>query len=1042
MFSSVYMYFYGNFKLSSMSKYLFSIVSLCIMGLAPQLLIGQQSVYHSHADMHFRKGIELLEKGNYTSAQQQFLDVSRVAGSQELHLAGEAAFYVALCAIELFNDDAEYLIRSFINDYPDNQKVNQAFFELGKLRYRQKNYKDAIYWLQQANRNALDSEQKAELLFKLGHSHFNSNDYENASRCFFEVKDVQNKYAAPATYYYSHIAYEQKNYATALRGFEKLSTDETFSSFVPYYISQIYYLQREFEKVIAYAPPILESASPRRTPEIARLIGESYYRLKQYDEAVPYIEKFLESSLSLTREDNYLAGFVYYRTNNYEEAIKYLERVPTDEDELSQNTYYHLADCYIKLDDKIKARQAFAMASKSNFDMEIKEDALFNFAKITYETLYNPFNEAIETFRSYIELFPNSPRVDEAHHYLMLAYSNTKNYNDALQSLDKIKHKDASVKSAYQRVAFFRGLELFQNLSFAEATEKFSISLKYPEFNQTLNALGLYWRGESYYRQDQFQKAADDYNEFLVSPGSFSLPEYQMAHYNLGYSNFKLKNYEDAVVWFRKYTTLHKDMKDQLLGDAFNRIGDSYFIQRRYWVALDYYEHAINTNTIDVDYAILQRGLAFGLVDRPQKKIESLLSLIQNYPQSDFMDDALFELAETYLALGQTDDAIKYYSMIENNFPGSSYFVKAMVQLGIAAYNRDDNENAMRYYKRVIEEFPGSAEAKNALVGLRNIYVDMGNVNAFFAYANSLGSLGNVSLSERDSLSYTASEKLYMSGDCQRALQTLGKYLEEFPRGNFVINAHYYMGDCYQHTGQYDKALESFSVVLQKQKNVFTEQTLLAISSIYMQQQKYAEAYEAYEMLESSADLKANLLEARVGKLRMAEKLERYQEVVEAAAKVLITDKLPAEIETEARFKKAKALLALNRPNDAFEEFTKVSQNLRTPEGAEAKYTLAKIYYEKGEWEKAENEVFNFAERNTPHQYWMAKSFILLADVYIAQDDFFQAKATLKSVIDGYAKTNDGIMDLASDKLKELIDMEKAKQKGTEPDAERAKWTF
>ncbi|HPI71715.1 MAG TPA: tetratricopeptide repeat protein, partial [Tenuifilaceae bacterium] len=344
---------------------------------------------------------------------------------------------------------------------------------------------------------------------------------------------VQNKYAAPATYYYSHIAYEQKNYATALRGFEKLSTDETFSSFVPYYISQIYYLQREFEKVIAYAPPILESASPRRTPEIARLIGESYYRLKQYDEAVPYIEKFLESSLSLTREDNYLVGFVYYRTNNYEEAIKYLERVPTDEDELSQNTYYHLADCYIKLDDKIKARQAFAMASKSNFDMEIKEDALFNFAKITYETLYNPFNEAIEAFRSYIELFPNSPRVDEAHHYLMLAYSNTKNYNDALQSLDKIKHKDASVKSAYQRVAFFRGLELFQNLSFAEATEKFSISLKYPEFNQTLNALGLYWRGESYYRQDQFQKAADDYNEFLVSPGSFSLPEYQMAHYNL-----------------------------------------------------------------------------------------------------------------------------------------------------------------------------------------------------------------------------------------------------------------------------------------------------------------------------------------------------------------------------------------------------------------------------------------------------------------------------------------------------------------------------
>ncbi len=1025
-----------------MMRFFINLVVICIIGFMPKLLVGQQSVYHTHADKHFRKGIELFEKANYVAAQQHFKKVSQTARPQELHLSGEADFYIAICAIELFNDDAEYLIRSFINNYPDNQKVNQAFFELGKLRYREKKYRDAIYWLKQADRNALDKEQKAELLFKLGYSHFVLDEFEAAGRCFFEIKDIQNKYSGPATYYYSHIAYDQKNYATALRGFEKLSTDETFSPLVPYYISQIYYYQRQYDKVIEYAPPFLESASAKRTPEIARLIGESYYRLRQYENAIPYIEKYLESATSLTREDNYLVGFVYYRNNNYQEAVKYLERVPTEEDGLSQNSYYHLADCYLKLEQKSKARQAFALASKADFDMSIKEDALFNFAKITYETLYNPFNEAIEAFQKYIELFTNSPRVDEAYNFLMLAFSSTKNYNDALQSLDKIKQKDATVRSAYQRVAFFRGLELFQNLNFSEATEKFTLSLKYPEFNQTFYALGLYWRGESYYRQEQFQKAANDYNEFLVSPGAFNLPEYQMAHYNLGYSNFKLKNYEDAVVWFRKYTTASKDKKDQLLGDAFNRIGDSYFIQRRYWVALDYYEHAINTNTIDSDYAILQRGLAFGLVERPQKKIESLLSLIQNYPQSNFMDDALFELAETYLSLNQTDDAIKYYSMLEKDFPGSSYFVKAIVQLGIAAYNRDDSENAMRYYKRVIEEFPGSPEAKNALVGLRNIYVDMGDVDAYFAYAGTLGSLGNVSMAERDSLSYTSSEKLYMSGDCQRALQTLSKYLEEFPRGNFVLNAHYYMGDCYQRSGQFDQALESFTNVLQKQKNLFTEQTLLATSGIYMQQQKYAEAFEIFDILESSADLKSNLLEARIGKLRTAEKLNRHQEVVEAAAKVLITDKLPSEIELEARYKKAMALLALNRSNDAFDEFARVSQNLRTVEGAEAKYMMVKIYFDKGELGKAESEVFNFAELNTPHQYWLAKSFILLADVYAQQDDFFQAKATLQSVLDGYAKSNDGIVDLASDKLTELIKAEKLKQKGTDADTIHVKWTF
>ncbi|MDY0198361.1 MAG: tetratricopeptide repeat protein [Tenuifilaceae bacterium] len=1004
--------------------------TMCSLVFFTFSLNAQETKQQTHPHKIFDKGVELFEKGNFVSAQKHFQEFVQVSQSNELHLKGEAEFYYALCAIELFNQDAEYLIRSFINNYPDNQKVNLAFFELAKLRYREHKFNDAIYWFKQTNKNGLDFEQKAELLFKMGYSHFMLNELDEASRAFFEVKDTKNKYSSPATYYYSHIAYTQKNLATALKGFQKLGNDETFAPLVPYYITQIYYMQREYSKVVDYAPPILENATPKRAPEIARLIGESLYRLRRYDEAVPFIEQFVEKATSLTREDNYLVGFIYYRNGKQSEAVKFLERVATEDDTLSQNAYYHLADCYLKNDDKAKARQAFSMASKYNFDMEIKEDALFNFAKITFETLYNPFNEAIDAFHSYIELFPKSQRIDEAHSYLVLAYTSTKNYREALISLDKITNKDASIRQAYQRVAFYRGIELFQNLNFTEAIEKFTLSLKYPEYNKSLSALALYWRGESYYRIENFEQAANDYNQFLLTSGSFDQSEYKMAHYNLGYTYFKLKNYDDAIVWFRKYATQNLNNNTAYLGDAYNRIADSYFILRRYWVALDYYENAIKVNTIDVDYAILQRGIAFGLVERPQKKVESLLSLVENHQESDFMDDALFELAETYLSMGEANSAILYYDRIKEDYPGSSYFVKALVQLGIAAYNKNDSENAMSYYKRVVEEFPGSPESKNALIGIRNIYVDNGNVNDYFTYASRLGSLGNVSMAEKDSLSYIAAERIYMSGNCQKALQNLSQYIEEFPKGNFILNANYYMGDCYYKTNQFDNALTAFNQVVQKPKNPFTEQTLLAAASIYMQQSKYAEAYEMYSMLESLADLRSSLLDARLGMMRSAQKLNNHQQVVETSAKVLITEKLPNEIEIEARFSKAKALVELDRLSDAFNEFAMVSTNLKTKQGAEAKYRMAKIYFDRGEFDKAEKEIFNFAEKNTPHQYWLATSFILLADVYIAKDDFFQAKATLQSVIDGYGTTNDGIIDTASNKLTNLVKAEKEKQHG------------
>ena len=104
---------------------------------------------------------------------------------------------------------------------------------------------------------------------------------------FYEIKDIDTKYAAPALYYYSHIAYIQENYETALQGFLKLVDDETFAPVAPYYIAQIYYLQKKFEKVIEFAPPLMETVSDKRAPEMAKIIGESYFYLGRYEEAIP-----------------------------------------------------------------------------------------------------------------------------------------------------------------------------------------------------------------------------------------------------------------------------------------------------------------------------------------------------------------------------------------------------------------------------------------------------------------------------------------------------------------------------------------------------------------------------------------------------------------------------------------------------------------------------------------------------------------------------------------------------------------------------------
>lgn len=992
------------------------------------LLRAQESLHHSALDALYYRALDLYQKEVYPAAQQLFIDFVEKSTDEVNHLKSNAVFYSAMCAIELNNSDAEYKLAQFIKNYPESQKINQAYFAMGKIRYQLKQYHACIRWLKRIDTKGLAKESVPEMHFMLGYSYFQINDLETANRYLFQVKDLHDRFAAPATYYYCHIAYHQKNYATALKGFKSLETNKLFAPIVPYYIAQIYYLQGDYRRVIAYAPAYVRNNATKRTPEIARIVGESFFREKEYDSAQVFLQLYADKTPQLTRNDYYLMGYANYQVHNYLKATEYLEHIPTVDDSLSQNANYHLADCYLATNQPVKARQAFALAWKPDFDPSIKEDALFNFAKLTYEQLYAPFNEAIVAFNRYITLYPNSPRIDEAYNYLTLVYLSTRNYKEAVEALDKIHSKDPSMKAAYQRAAFFRGIELFQNMNFPDAIKFFDLAQKYDEYNPTLAALTLYWQAEAYYRLNNFTSALQGYQKFIVTPGAFGLSEFNMAHYNLGYANFKIKNYEEAIVWFRKYTSLCHDDTTLHVADAYNRIGDSFFIQRKFWPAIDYYDKSVQINKLDADYAIFQRGFALGLVERPEKKIATLETLAARFPESPYVDDAIFEIAESQMLLERMEEAQLNYSIIVEKYPGSSYYVKSLVQLGLACYNTKQTDKALGYYKRVVEGFPNTPEAKNALLGLRNIFVDRGQADLYFEYASTLGNIADLSYTQKDSLAYTAAENIYIGGDCDKSITSLKNYLAAYPNGNFAVNAHYYLADCYIRLDNQASAVDELRAVVASRKNTFTEQSYLQLGRILIKEGRFQESYDAYNTLETIAELKPNVIEARLGKMRNAFLMNNFEDVVTTGRKVLLYDKLSGEAERAARYRMGFSLEKLQRYDEALTEYSKIAKQPKTFEGAEARFRMVQIFINMNDLDRAEQEVFDFAEVNTPHQIWLAKCFILLADVYTQHDDFFQAKATLQSILDGYTITDDGVLDEAQQKMDKLLELEKRKQ--------------
>ncbi|MFC2089429.1 tetratricopeptide repeat protein [Bacteroidota bacterium] len=996
------------------------VIGVICMLLAGPYVSGQKSVVYFDHDKDLYTGIELYEKQKFGAARSEFEKIIEATEGMETQVRAEAMYYNAMSAIHLYNLDAEYQVYKFIAEHPESPRIHSISFELANYYHYKLNWARAIMWYNKIDRQELSESELGEYYFKKGYAYYMRNDYDNARVTFYEIVDKETSYSPAAIYYYSHIHYTQGNYETALNGFKQIEKDPMFNKIAPYYISQILYLQKKYQEVTDYAPSLMDSISEKRIGEMAKIIGESYYMVDKYKEAIPFLETYKGNTKRYSAKDRYQMAFSYYKAGQFDEASEIFEKITYRENELAQSALYHLADCYLNMGQKNKAMTAFAEASKMDYDQMIQEDALFNYAKLAYELDYNPFNEAIKAFNLYISYYPSSERIDQAYNYLVLAYLQTKNFSMALSSLEKIRYKNVEIEKAYQKVAFYRGLELYQNLRFTEAVEILERSLEYGKYDDAILARTYYWLGEAAYRSEDLTMARSYFQEFLDQSLAHLQQEFALSHYSMGYLYFDGADYPEAERWFGRYINLEDNEESKTLSDAYNRLGDCKFVQKDYWRSIEQYNESIRLGKSDRDYAYFQKGFTYGILNRPEQKREVMESIIADMPESSYIDDALFELGRTLVSLGSTNESLEVYQQLVEEHPNSSYLSKALNQLGLIYFNNGKLDQSLDYYSKVAQNYPGSEEADVAIQSLESIYVKNDNIDGYLAFINNLGR--DISNKEQDSLMYVAAENIYTSGDCAKAIVSLENYISNHPNGNYLLNAHYYTADCHLKLNQPVKALVSLDYIAALPRNMFSELALVASSRIHFDNADYNIAVEHYLQLLEIANEPSNVLEASIGVMRCYYNLDEYDNTIEAAVDLINLEKVPEEIQRETWYKIATSYMALNEPDEAIDYYRKNADHVNTVEGAESKFMIAKIMYDSKalttdytdeDFRAVESEIFDFIEKNTPHQFWMGKAFLLLSDVYLMLNDEFQAIHTLKSIIDYYTVPDDGIVEEA-----------------------------
>lgn len=991
--------------------------------------VAQTSEKYNSDYAGFYRAEELFEKEQYGAARKEFRLFADQYQQKNDPMYMKALYYEGVSALELYNNDGVTLLEDFNRNYPESIYKTRIYLKLGQYYYQKKEYKEAVEWLSKLRTYDIEEADKDEYYFKLGYANFQEARFPEARNAFYEVKDGVSQYASPSLYYYSHIAYQDQSYQAALEGFEKLLGDPRFKEVVPYYITQIYYLQGRYEDITRFAPDLVDSVKSTSVSSMNHLIGDAYYRVKKYDESVPYLESYNQKE-NTTRQEDYQLGYAYYKSSNFDKAIRMFDKVSQVKDSLGQIAFYHAGECYLKKGENAYARTAFEAAAVLDLDSRIQEDALYNYAVLSYKLDINPYDEAVEALELYLEKYPNSDRKSEVYQYLVNVYTSTNNYAAALTSLDKLPNKDLKLKTAYQIIAFNRGVELFQKANYEQSATAFELVEKYP-IDAVISAKAKFWIADASFQLKNYSKAIQGYKNYLNLNGTYGTSLRADAYYNLGYAYFGQKDYPQAIESFRNFlqqTTGSKAKK----ADATMRLADCYYTTKDNTQAIRYYKEALELKGGNEDQALYYLARSYGFSSGgTDNKIKHLQDIVNNYPRSKYMLSAINETGLAYRFKNEDDKALRYFEQIVRDYPTSNLVKGSLIEIADIEFKKRNFAKSETIYKQVLDKYGAERETcVDAVKGLKEIYKAQKQPERINELVGKYA-CAEFSKDEEEEIYYESAMEPYMDSSFQESITELERYLAKFPGGKYEMEIKAYLGNSYYRTKNEVKAIEIYESLLQGATTDFTELAAIRVSKYMYNNAEYEKALPYYQLLEKVASKPEIVNNTRIGLMRCNFLLENWTDAADNAKKVLSNTQISNTIKLEAEFAKGISYYRLESYPEAKPSLEWVVKNTTTAFAAEAKFSLAEMYFKQADYTKSENEIRALLKMKPAYDFWIAKSLILQTRVLIAKNDLFQAEHTLSSVRDNYPDQEDGIMLEANQLWDELMQL-KSKPKSVE----------
>jgi tetratricopeptide (TPR) repeat protein len=982
---------------------------------------AQNTIAYTDPESYYHKGVELFQKKVYAPSREEFKhyiqSTKKSLNENEFNLTN-AEYYAALAGLYVKAPDADIEIERFVVNHSDHPKAKVIYGDLGNYFFDQGDYNRAIQYLERAVNANPNSISGLEYKYKLAISYYQTNSYDKALPLFNEVKSVASDYSIHAYYYSGVINYKNANYDAALSDLKKVESVAPYKTEIPNWIANILYVEKRYDELLAYTEPIIEKPNGRKIDDMCLVTAEVCYFRDDFAKAAKYYDKFRTFRKgTVSNQVTFRHAYSLYKTENYDKAIENFKKIAGQNTEIGQQAAYYLGISSLKVNDLNAASAAFERAKAGNFDKIVQEEAQFNYAKVAID-LGNS-QQGITELENYLKTYPGGKYEDEASEVMSDVMFDANNYAQAIAYIEGLKKRSPKLNAAYQKLAYGQGVLDFNAERYTRAIQFFDKSLTQPVDNE-LKQNAIFWKAEAAYAA-KLPEAESYYKDIINSGAGETLK--QKSKYALGYLNYNNKDYKQAANYFKDYIKIRKDENNrQNYEDAIVRIGDANLAIKNYEEAIRYYDLAIKDNRTEKDYAMYQKALTLTFLGRNQEALQIFDKIATQYPTSRLVDDAWFQNATLELDKGNYQNAVNLLSKMVRERPKSGLIPQALLKRALAYSNLKNYEAALNDYKVIIIRYGKTDVAENALLGLQETLNTLGRPEEFSTIVEDYKK-SNPSNTSIEGLEYETAKNLYLNEKYDKALSAFLKFINNYPGSSNSYEAKYYLADSYYLMNDKANALKYYNQVISDNRTSFVTKSALRAAAIDFSTKNYKKAITSYRAVIISSANKRDIVTAWQGLTEAYYHTGNQDSVIVYAREILNNGgNIVMGASNKAQLYIGKAYMAKNDFTKAEDEFRKTIAMAKDNNGAEAKYFIAEMQYRAKNYKESIKSLQELAQEFSEFLFWYEKGFILISDNYVAMNDFFMAKATLKSIIEN--SDTPETVEIAKKKMKEIENKE------------------